>query len=384
MKRYNIAYLTSIDPRNKGALSGSSYYILQALASYVGKIDILGPVNIHYRVTKLLVRIAKKIPRPYNFSHSYFFALKYARAFTRKMKGKQYDFIFAARSSTEIALLKTDVPIVFYSDTTFKLFYNYYDWFSNFMKISEIEGNSIERRAINKSAIVIFSSEWAAKSAIDFYNVPPEKVHVIPFGPNVDNIPSKESTLKNKDRETCKLLFIGVEWDRKGGEVAFDTLIALKKMGLKTTLTVIGCVPPEEFIDDDLIVIPFLNKNILAESRRFNALFEESHFLILPTKQECFGVVFCEASAFGLPSLTTDTGGISGAVKNGVNGYRFEVTQGGEEYAKKAFSIFTDYDNKYIPLSISSRGLYDSELNWSVFASAVKKLMDDYLEKLTT
>ncbi len=381
MKRYNIALLTSIDPQNKGALSGSSYYILQALANYVGKVDILGPVNIHFRITKILVRIAKKLPLPYNFSHSYFFALKYARAFKRKIKGKQYDFIFAARSSTEVALLKTDIPIVFFSDTTFELFYNYYDWFSNFMKISELEGNSIERRAINKSAIAIFSSEWAARSAIDFYNVSPEKIHVIPFGPNVDNVPSKESALKQKDRETCKLLFIGVEWDRKGGKVAFDALIALKKLGLKTTLTVLGCVPPEEFRDDDLTIISFLNKNILEESQRFNSLFEESHFFILPTKQECFGVVFCEASAFGLPSLTTDTGGIGGAVKNGVNGYRFKLTDGGEEYAKKVFSIFTDYDNKYIPLNISSRGLYDSELNWEMFGTSVRRLMDNYMEK---
>jgi len=127
--------------------------------------------------------------------------------------------------------------------------------------------------------------------------------------------------------------------------------------------------------------IPFLNKNKEDESRRFKALFEESHFFILPTKQEYFGVVFCEASAFGLPSLTTNTGGIGSAVKNNVNGFRFNTSDGGDEYAAKVYSIFTDYENKYIPLCVSSRELYDKELNWEAFGNSVRGIMDNFMDK---
>ncbi len=381
MRQYKIAFLTSIDPRNKSALSGSSHYIYKALEKHVGDIDILGPVSVESWFSKIIARISNRLPWKYNLSHSYYFALKYANRFSKKISGKQYDFIFAARSSTEMSLLKTDIPIIYFSDTTFNLLYNYYDWFSNFMTISVIEGNSIERRSINKSAITIFSSDWAAQSSIEYYGANPAKVHVIPFGPNVDNIPTRDDALKVKDREICKLLFVGVEWERKGGQIAFDTLLALKKMGLNVSLTVLGCTPPDNIVDDDLIVIPFLNKNKEDESRRFNALFEESHFFILPTKQECFGVVFCEASAFGLPSLTSDTGGISGAVKNNINGFRFNVSDGGDEYAAKVYSIFTDYENKYTPLCVSSRELYDKELNWEAFGKSVRKLMNNYTNR---
>jgi len=360
-------------------LSGSSHYIYKALDKYVGKVDVLGPVRIDNWFIRILSRVSKKLPRQYNFGHSYFFARRYANRFEKKLKAKKYDFIFVARSSTEMSLLKTDIPIIFYSDTTFRLLYNYYDWFSNFMHISEIEGNSIERRAISKSDIAILSSEWAAKSVIDYYGAPRKKVHVIPFGPNVDNIPTKEDALTTKDRQKCKLLFVGIEWERKGGQIAFETLLALKKMGLNASLTVLGCEPPENIVDDDLIVIPYLNKNIEEESRKFNSLFKESHFFILPTKQECFGVVFCEASAFGLPSLSTDTGGISTAIKNGVNGYRFNMSADGDKYAEKIYSIFTDYKNKYIPLCTSSRDFYEKELNWESFGMSIRSIMDDYL-----
>lgn len=382
LKQYNIAFLTSIDPRNKGALSGSSHYIYKALEKYVGNVDVLGPVSIENWFTRIISRISNKLPWKYNLGHSYFYAYKYAKKFSKKISGKQYDFIFAARSSTEISLLKTDIPIIFFSDTTFRLLYNYYDWFSGFMQISVSEGHSIERRSIAKSVIAIFSSDWAAHSAINYYGASPDKVHVIPFGPNVDNVPSKEDAIKGKDRETCKLLFVGVEWERKGGQIAFDTLLALKKMGLKTSLTILGCTPPDGITDEDLIVIPFLNKNIKEESRKFNILFEQSHFFILPTQQECFGVVFCEASAFGLPSLTTNTGGISSAVKNNVNGFRFKLSDGGDEYAAKVYSIFTDYKNKYIPLCVSSRDFYDKDLNWSAFGNSVRNIMDNYIKDI--
>ena len=83
--------------------------------------------------------------------------------------------------------------------------------------------------------------------------------------------------------------------------------------------------------------------------------------------------------AFGLPSLTTDTGGMSGAVKNNINSFRFKLSDSGNEYVTKVYSIFTDYENKYMPLSVSSRELYDKEFNWEAFGMLVRKLLDDYI-----
>ena len=147
MARYNIAFLTSIDPRNKGALSGSSHYIYKALEKYVGNIDIHGPVSVANWFSKTINRITSWLPWKCNLSHSYFFAHKYANRFLIKISGKHYDFIFVAKSATKVGLLKTNIPIIYFSNTTFNILYNYYDWFSNFMKISEIEGSIIEQRA---------------------------------------------------------------------------------------------------------------------------------------------------------------------------------------------------------------------------------------------
>lgn len=378
--KLRVAYLTSVNPHDKKALSGVPHSILIALQKSFESVDIIGPVSYLNFFTRLIRRISGRLKNRYNLNHSYYLAWWFSRKFNRLLDGKNYDFIFTARSSTEIALLKTDIPIVYYTDTTFKVFYNYYEWFSGFMKLSEWEGNKIEQNALQKSSVLIFTSEWAANSAIHDYGVDPSKVHLIPFGPNIDLLPEAHLISFDKPSDVCKLLFIGIEWERKGGEIAFETLKELKKLGQKAILTIVGCTPPAGFKDEDMVVYSYLNKNIPEQAEIFNKLLFENHFLILPTRQECFGVVFCEASAFGLPSITTDTGGISGAVYNGKNGYRLPYEARGNAYAKVIFEIFSDYKNRYQPLAKSSRETFETTLNWDSWSESLKTILKSYPE----
>ncbi|MBK7121948.1 MAG: hypothetical protein IPH68_03555 [Chitinophagaceae bacterium] len=41
-----------------------------------------------------------------------------------------------------------------------------------------------------------------------------------------------------------RLLFLGVEWERKGGQIALDTFYALQNNGMQVQLKIIGCQPP--------------------------------------------------------------------------------------------------------------------------------------------
>jgi glycosyltransferase involved in cell wall biosynthesis len=371
---YHIAFLTSFDPGDERKLSGSSYYMLRALERQGCVVEKLGPLKVRKWLKGPLARLSQSFKRPYNLGHSYLMAYLYANALQDKLKEQHIDYIFAPRSSTEIALLKTSIPIVYYSDATFSALYNYYEWFSNFMRISEWEGNRIEKAALNRCTCAVFSSEWAATSAINDYHTDASKVSIVPMGPNLKQIPDRELALQPREKDKCKLLFIGVEWERKGGQIAFDTMQALKARGVNASLTIVGCTPPQAVQDNDLYVIPRLNKANPAEYEKFVELLSTHHFFILPTRAECFGVVFCEASAFGLPSITTDTGGIASAVRNGVNGYRLPLSATGEEYAELIADLFTDYDNTYVPLSISSRNIFEKELNWDAFAAKMMAL----------
>ncbi|WP_332125931.1 glycosyltransferase, partial [Escherichia coli] len=54
-----------------------------------------------------------------------------------------------------------------------------------------------------------------------------------------------------------------------------------------------------------------INKNNVEEYQKFIDVLSNADILLLPTIAECYGMVFCEAAAYGLPVVATDTGGIS-------------------------------------------------------------------------
>jgi glycosyltransferase involved in cell wall biosynthesis len=63
-----------------------------------------------------------------------------------------------------------------------------------------------------------------------------------------------------------------------------------------------------------------------------NELYAGSHFLILPSRADACPVVFAEASSFGLPSISRDAGGISSAIRNGLNDRVFSIDADVSEY----------------------------------------------------
>ena len=100
----------------------------------------------------------------------------------------------------------------------------------------------------------------------------------------------------------------------------------MNKKGQKTRLYIIGAKKPYNLrFGENIVFIDFLNKNCIQDNKRLTKLFFNSHFHVLFTKAEGCGVVFAEASAFGLFSITHDLGGIPEMIKNGINGRRFDI-----------------------------------------------------------
>jgi len=258
------------------------------------------------------------------------------------------------------------------------LLHGYYAAYSNLLGRSVYETNGLEELAIRRANLVIHPSQWAARSTIEHYHTDKQKVHVIPFGANLQSPPSAEVVELKKRSAHCRLLFLGVDWQRKGGEIAFETLLKLEELAIQAELIVCGCIPPKEFSHERMTVIPYLNKKDEKQRQKIEKLFETSDFLLLPTRSECYGMVFCEASAFGLPVISTDTGGVSGAVKHGENGFLLPSSARGAEYAEVIAKIYRD-ERRYAELVRSSRAAFEGRLNWDVWGITVRKLIAEML-----
>lgn len=379
-ERLSIACLTSFDPLvpGKNSWSHTPRLLRQALARYGVEMSYLGPMDAMLeRVAGKVVDVAMIAVRHqhYMYFHSQWVARRFGRVGTRKLAqaGQRADAVLAL-GAVDVAYLVTDLPIVLVLDATHRLVRDYYAAYSNLTQRSERELDTIERVAIQRAALVLVSSAWAARSAIADYQADPGKVHVLPFGADLDVPPAAGVAQARSRTDRCRLLFLATDWQRKGGNLAVETLKALGTMGVDAELVVCGCAPPPGVSDPRLRVIPYLNKHDEGQLQELEALYLNSDFLLLPTRSDCTPLVFCEAAAFGLPVVTTDTGGVSEIVRDGETGFTLPLAAAGDAYAGVIAQTYRDA-NRHAELVRASRARFENRLNWDAWARDARPLI---------
>jgi glycosyltransferase involved in cell wall biosynthesis len=379
-----ISYVTDYDASDVGGWSGTGNFLARALQREGFQFDFIGPLPrplLQWPILKAKGLFYNRIQRRrYHSAHDVRVARHYASTVERALRRDSSTDLVFSPGTIPIAFLDTDLPTVFWSDATHAALFDFYPEYSNLCPETVRAGHQIEQRAIDRASAVILSSDWAAQSAIRDYGADPGKVHVIPFGANLDEPPSSslvEDAIQARPRRNCKLLFVGVDWDRKGGQLALEVAEELNHRGLPTILTIVGCdpfanSPPPDFVRHE----GFLSKRTREGSRRMEDLLAESHFLIVPSSAECFGLVYCEANAYGVPCLARAVGGVPTIIKDGVNGRLFAQSEGAESYAASIEDLFAHYD-QYLGLARSSAHEYQTRLNWNVTAHQAAKILHE-------
>lgn len=371
-----IAYLSTYDALNIKKWSGLGHYIFKTLDRYVGRTELIEG-NKGRKLTNRLIKYffrARKID--YDPERSINISKKIALDFEKKIKGKNFDIIFSP-GTIPLTYLDVKLPMFFWTDATFASIINYYSF--NISKKNLIDGNIMEKMALERSSLAFYSSHWAANSAINDYEIDPKKVKVVPFGANMSDIPNYDETQRVSNKK-ISLLFVGKEWERKGGDIAIDTFFEIKKAGYSCELIIVGSTVPNGTKDSDIKVYEYLDKSNDSDKKKLYDLYTKADFFLLPTRQECYGVVFCEANAFGLPIITTNTGGIPTIVQDGINGYKLTLEATGKEFAEKIIEIYKQHE-LYKKMRFESRKRYDELLNWDSAGKQIQEHICNYMDR---
>ena len=379
-KDMKIAFVSTSDPLDVHAWSGTVTHTFKALQNAGFEMSAIGNLQDTYKIRAKLKKLfyAGFSSKKYLRDREPALLQNYAKQTEQGLKENNCDVIFSP-GYAPVVYMDTDKPLVFWADGSFAGLHNYYSAFSNLCNESIRNGNAIEQMALAKCRLAIYSSEWAAKSAMKNYDVDPSKVKVVPFGANINcdrTIQDIETICRKKTFSTCRLLFLGVEWQRKGGDIALEIAKRLNARGLKTQLHVVGCEPGIA-VPDFVIRHGFISKRTDVGRAAIDRLFSVSHFMILPTRAECFGIALAEASSFGLPSVTTNTGGIPTAIHNGKNGQMFELDANPDEYCDYIQGLMEAPD-KYQQLAMSSFKEYSQRLNWTTVGHQLGKLLREF------
>jgi glycosyltransferase involved in cell wall biosynthesis len=229
---------------------------------------------------------------------------------------------------------------------------------------------------------LIYSSDWARREAIEQYQINPERVKVAPFGANEEHTPDRaevQRLIESRPADVCRLLFVGMDWHRKGGDMAMQTAAELHRRGVPVELTLVGSNPPGAGpLPEYVKPMGLITRRNPEGARRLEELFAQAHFLILASRADASPHVLVEANSFGVPCASSNVGGIPSIIQDGINGQMFDRDANPEQYADWITEMFAR-PNEYRRLAWSSFEEYEARLNWDSAGVKVSKMLQQLL-----
>ncbi len=242
-----------------------------------------------------------------------------------------------------------------------------------------------ERVAARRATGLIYGSEWARQDAVRRFDVPPERVQVQPLGaawvPAQDEA-AIETAVRDRPKDRLDLLFLSKEWERKGGPLALAIARGLKASGRagKVCLHVVGTQASLEQPGDAELVRSYgmLRRNISEEAATLRRLLLHSHFLVVPTLAECFGLVFAEAQAFALPPVARAVDAVPSIILDGTTGILQPKEDGPEPYIQRMLGLIDGDRSAYTDMALSGRKHFRERLNWPAFGRGISAIIESF------
>lgn len=373
-KPIKIGIIALTDPHeNKNECSGTLHEATKAFErSGFETVWIRRHISLSFRLyNKCIIAINKIFHSTICSDRTYIGSWLNARA-VDKNAFREVDYVFVIHHFFVPLWLNGIRPIIYHSDVTFELVNDYY--LPKIIGFGKKRAEEIEKKALANTSIHLSPSYWRHQSVVSYYGISPLYAYVIPYGPCIDakmpDVPKSISPGK-----CIKIFFSGVDWNRKGGDIAINVIEKFIQRGHRCELVIAGIRQlPQKYMGMGFIrLLGFLDKNKEKDSNTYIDEFRSSDIFFLPTKAEGAGIVFSEASSFGLPILTHDTGGIGSYVKNGVNGYRVPLDS--------PFDLYVDTLEKmiqpeiYSKLSVGALKMAKEELSWNLWTQTFEKII---------
>lgn len=172
---------------------------------------------------------------------------------------------------------------------------------------------ALERESYHRATLVFTRSSNISQSLIEQYELPPENAVCVGVG---SNIIARDIDLDEERYANKHILFVGIDWERKGGPELVRAFRRILQSHPEARLTIVGASHPI-----DLPNCQVIGRIPVEEVSEY---YRQASIFCLPTRFEPFGVVFIEALQHKLPIVATNVGAIPDFVTPGENGFLIE------------------------------------------------------------
>ena len=268
------------------------------------------------------------------------------KALLRRLSNQKYLFTFQTESFFDGSIPGT--PHFLYTDHTALAHLDYpaFDK-KNLPNSSWLE---CEKNIYHNATLNFTMSANIANSIVNDYDCDSTRVVCVHAGANA--AVAEDEIFDNRRYSSQNILFVGVDWERKGGPVLAEAFKLVLAKFPQATLTIIGCTPKLNIPNCDIV-----GKLPLAD---VSAYFKKAAVFCLPTRIEPFGIVFLEAMAHKLPIVATNIGAIPEFVTEGKNGYIVEPDNP-QQLAQKLIETISS------PERCQDFGAYGHQVFWNTY-----------------
>jgi glycosyltransferase involved in cell wall biosynthesis len=308
----------------KGNVPLASGYVAQALQRNIPQFEVevidikqmlarrknIELANMLYTLKEygLEISVRKKEAKTSFFRTTYLFR-KIKALMAERLNNPEYVFSFQMQSLYDAS--RKGLPHFVYTDHTnlANLMYPIQDK-SRLFSDSWVQ---LEQTIYQNACHIFTRSRNITHSIVKQYGCEPDKVTCVYAGSNArfDDCPPENDAYQNKN-----ILFVGMDWERKGGPelvAAFDQVLLAHP---DAHLTIVGCSPEVDVPNCEVV-----GRVPLDEVEQY---YRKASIFCLPTRLEPFGIVFIEAFAHKLPVVATRVGAIPDFVIPDESGYLVE------------------------------------------------------------
>lgn len=222
----------------------------------------------------------------------------------------------------------------------------------------------VYRTALKRARAFMPRTHWCADSLVDDFGVDPERIIVAPGG--------LDTELWKPDWERSRadpptLLFVGNDFERKGGEFLMEVFERLQPRArlriLSNDPALIGRAWPQ-----GVELVTGLGQN---DPAALVEAYSSADLFVFPTRKEHMGMALTEAAAVGLPIVATNVGGVGEVVRDGHNGELMPYGAGVEEWASVIGGLIGDAEKRK-RYGLRSRALAESEFSIAALRERVE------------
>jgi alpha-maltose-1-phosphate synthase len=225
-----------------------------------------------------------------------------------------------------------------------------------------------EEQVAHQMSAVFTMSDYLRQSFIRDYHLPPERVFNVGAGVSLDSLP----TVSPKDYTAPRILFIGIEFERKGG---YPLLKAFKIVRNSIPTAELHIVGPEklEHVPEGVVFHGRLSKKDPSQNAKLESLFRECNLFVLPSLYEPFGIAPLEAMLYRIPCILTDAWAFREFIKPGITGDLVQIGSV-EDIAAKTTALLSVPD-KLEAMGNSAREHVLSRYTWPAVSARIANLL---------